>query len=65
MKNSSKIYSVITLTFLLAACHPPPRPPRPEPPRRPERPRPPHGMNEKKVIDKIAVIDKINIQKEI
>lgn len=65
MKNSTKIYSVLTLAFLLAACHPPPRPPRPEPPRRPERPRPPHGMIEKKTTDKIAVFQTIKTSKEI
>ncbi|MBD8081526.1 MULTISPECIES: hypothetical protein [Chryseobacterium] len=65
MKNSSKIYSVFTLAFMLAACHPPPRPPRPEPPRRPERPRPPHGMNQQKATEKIAFSEKIKISKEI
>ncbi|KQT18124.1 hypothetical protein ASG31_05155 [Chryseobacterium sp. Leaf404] len=65
MKNSTKIYSVFTLAFLLAACHPPPRPPRPQPPKRPERPRPPHGMIEKKTTEKIAVFDTSKLSKDI
>lgn len=65
MRNSTKIYSVFTLAFVLAACHPPPRPPRPEPPKRPERPRPPHGMIEKKSNEKLAVFTSSKNDKNI
>lgn len=44
MKNLLKFLVVFSITFALAACHPPPRPPKPPKPPRPPHPR--HGSLE-------------------
>lgn len=55
MKNLLKFLVVFSITFALAACHPPPRPPKP-----PKPPHPRHGSLENK-----KDTSKDNLQKKL